>query len=469
MRSTAHPGVTLRAAISVVVVAVLVAAACTSDGASDDSASSTDSTTTTASIDDRPTTTASDTTPPAVTQPANFASFRGVTESSISVGVAVPDFDALQAAGIQNYQGSAETAFSVFFDRINEAGGVAGRMLEPVYVDFSFVDPVSQDEACVALAEDQEVFIVFYGLLSASNLCLTEIHDTMVITDQFQTTELRERSGDTAWLQLRAADDALTRIMGQVVAESGRLDGRTVGIIANGSLSDGIDGIVLQDTLAELGHDAVVVTTTPSLDITEAEAELRVFAERLQSEGVDFVFSLLGGGDGPRTLADAGFSPPMVHSNLRAAVDSSTDPAIIAGGLGVGARPEEVFWDDPDFRAQCVDPILAAHPELDAEFAKLATGEEQARGEPNWANPTRIACNQTLLFQRIAELVGADLTNESFVAALDELGPIELPGYGQMSFTSAGKWDGLDEFVVQEYDAATDQIVIVGDPIVVDR
>ena len=69
---------------------------------------------------------------------ALFASFRGVTESTVKVGVAVPDFDALQAAGISNYQGDAEIAFQAFFDRVNDEGGIYGRMIDPVYVSFDF-------------------------------------------------------------------------------------------------------------------------------------------------------------------------------------------------------------------------------------------------------------------------------------------------------------------------------------------
>ncbi|NIR39677.1 MAG: hypothetical protein GWN79_17950, partial [Actinobacteria bacterium] len=111
-----------------------------------------------------------------------FASFRGVTETSIKVGVAVPDFDALQAAGISNYQGDAEIAFQAFFDEINDEGGVHGRLIDPVYVSFDFTDATTQDEACSRFAEDHEVFIVLYGLLGQSNLCLTNLHETMVMT-----------------------------------------------------------------------------------------------------------------------------------------------------------------------------------------------------------------------------------------------------------------------------------------------
>ena len=51
---------------------------------------------------------------------------------------------------------------------------------------------------------------------------------------------------------------------------------------------------------------------------------------------------------------------------------------------------------------------------------------------------------------------------------LDELGPFDLYGYGQASFNSESKWDGLDEFYIQEYDAESDSIRVV-EAVVVDR
>ena len=70
---------------------------------------------------------------------------------------------------------------------------------------------------------------------------------------------------------------------------------------------------------------------------------------------------------------------------------------------------------------------------------------------------------------RLTRAYPANISTIGFLAALDDLGPVDLHGYGQASFASAGKWDGLDEFHIQEYDFELDSISLIGDPIVVDR
>ena len=460
--------------LALVLVLGVVAASCGDDSDGDDGGAETggDATTTTV-VDDAGGEDASSTSAPPETsaEPEPLpASFRGVTEDTIRVGVAVPDFDALQAAGISNYQGDADVAFQAFFDAINADGGVFGRQIDPVYVSFDFVQPETQDRACAELAEDNEVFIVLYGLLGASNLCLTEIHDTMVMTRSFQTTDLREASGDTLWLQLNAADDARTRIMGDVFASSGRLDGRTIGILASSGENNGLDGQVLQETLAGYGYDSLLLVTEASGgDPIARDSEFTVLAERFKAEGVDFLFELRGGGDAVGVFANAGFTPQYAFKALGAAVDGAADRTLLDGALSVSEINEQAMIDDPQFQSNCLDVVRDANPELADEMAFVPSGDEQAAGQPNWVNPVMIACDQTMLLDAIGEIAGADLSNDSFRAALDVLGPVDLNGYGRATFDSESKWDGLDEFFVQQYDAGADAIDVVGDAVVVDR
>ena len=409
--------------------------------------------------------------PPTSTAPVALpASFRGVTETTITVGVAVPDFDALQQAGISNYQGDADIAFQAFIDRINDDGGVFGRRIEPVYVSFDFLDPSSQDVACAEFVDDHEVFIVLYGLLTANNLCLTELNQTMVMTRSFQTSELRERSGDTLWLQLNASDDERVRILGTALHDAGRLEGKTIGILASASQGDGLEGRVLQDVLGDLGYEAtLLIGDAEQADQLARESQAALFAENFRTAGVDYLFDLTGGGNVAGLMADAGFTPEFAYKALGPSVDGAEDRAVLDGAVGVGEISEEAMLADADFNANCIDVVIAAHPELADEISYLPSGDEQAAGQRSWVNPIMIACDQTRLFDMIGELVGAELTNDTFLAALDSLGPVDLYGYGQASFRSDDKWDGLDEFYLQEYDAASDSIVIVGEPIVVER
>lgn len=393
----------------------------------------------------------------------------GVTETSIKVGVAVPDFDALQAAGIGNYQGDADVAFQVFFDQINAAGGILGRQIEPVYVGFDFIRPETQDVACEEFVGDHEVFIVLYGLLGDSNLCLTELSDTMVMTRSFQTSTLQERSGETLWLQLNAVDEAKTAIMARTLAGDGRLDGKTIGIITG---EDSVaEGELLQDVLDDLGFggSSLRVTTESQADQVAYRNEAELIGEAWKTDGVDFVFELQGGGNLPTFWAEIGFEPQTAHKNLGATVDAQPDRSVMAGAVGVGEINEQAIFDDADFSTNCMDPVREAHPELAEELSFLPSGDQQATGQPNWINPVMIACDQTRLFVALAVIAGAELNNTTFKAALDELGPFDLYGYGQGSFRSDDKWDGLDEFYIQEYDATTDSIQVVSDPIVVSR
>ena len=398
------------------------------------------------------------------------ASFRGVTPTSIKVGIAVPDFDALQAAGISNYQGDADIAFQAFIDVINDNGGVFGRQIDPVYVSFDFLDPSSQDVACAEFVDDHEVFIVLYGLLTSNNTCLTELNQTMVMTRSFQTTELRERSGDTLWLQLNASDDERVRILGSAVHESGRLEGKTIGILAAASQGDGAEGRVLQDVLAGLGYESMLlIVEADQGDQLATVAQRALFAENFATAGVDYLFDLTGGGNTAGDLADAGFTPELAYKAIGPSVDGAEDRSLLDGAVGVGEITEAAMLVDDDFVANCVDVVIAANPDLAEEILYLPTGDEQVAGQKSWVNPIMIACDQTRLLSAIGEIAGAELTNDSFRAALDELGSFDLFGYGQASFDSESKWDGLDEFYLQVYDAASDSISLVGDPIIVDR
>lgn len=397
------------------------------------------------------------------------ASFRGVTETSIKVGVAVPDFDALQAAGISNYQGDHELAYQAFFDKINAEGGIYGRQIEGVYATFNFLLPVSQEEACLKLTEDEEVFIVLYGLLRDANLCFPDLHDTMLMTASWMTSDLQEQAGETLWLQTEAIAESATAIMAQVLTESGRLDGKTIAIVGNtANTPEQLEA--LQAVLADLGFDAqTVMLTAPLSDRVATDNEVQILAERFDADGVDFIFDIIGGNGIIQTMAEEGYTPEWAHTNLAAVVDGTEDRSYVDGTVSVSQIPAQAIFEDADFQERCMSVFREAYPELEPETTYLPNGDQQAAGEPNWVTPVHRACNHTRLLKALGEIAGADLTNDTFRLALDELGPFKLIGQGQATFSSDSKWDGLDEFYLQVYDFETDSILIEDDPIIIDR
>ena len=471
----------LASIVGLLLMLALVAAACSSDSSSDDEVSAGDSS---ESTEDTPTEEATEDATEEATEDATEeateapieaevpeelpASFQGVSPTSIKVGVVVPDFDALTARGINNYHGSAETTFQPFIDDINASGGIFGRQIEPVYVGFDFLAPETQQEACVRLAEDEEVFIVLYGFLSDNNVCLTDVHNVMVMTEGFQTAELREASGDTLWINLNAADDAASAIMGIVLAQEGYLDGKTIGILTS---REGTPGRSLEAALSELGiGSTLILLESDGTDQAAIDAEMAIVAERFRTEGVDFVFDLIGGGWSHDGLINQGFVAETAFISLDAALNGVTDAATLDGALTVAQPSLVTTWlEDAEFEEICKDPILAANPDLADQFATVPADGEESPDNPNWSFPTFVACNQMRLFKALGEIAGADLTNDSFKAALDDLGEFDLVGFGQASFRSEDKWDGLDEFTIQEYNAEAAAIEIIGEPIIVVR
>lgn len=465
----------------------LVAAACGSDGEDSSGSEAAPEESAPTEEDETPAPTEdaaeppSDTTPEATEAPTeeapedvtaeNFASFRGVTEDTIKVGVVVPDFEALRQLGVQNYWGDFETAYQPFFDAINESGGIHGRMIEPHYAGFDWLVPETQEQACTELTQDHEVFIALGGLLSDANLCFTDLNDTMLMSGGFLTDELRERSGDTIWLALDAVQSAAVEVLGQVVAATGELDGKSIGIITGEYLDGGSGGDDLQATLADLGYDSTVaVVSAPIDDETANNAEMDIVVQRFMADGIDFVFFVLNGAGAYDNFDAAGYEPAIADASLGASVEGAEDPSWVDGVLGVGSLPDNDAWADPDFTENCTDVVLAAHPELEDAFAEqVPTGPEQAEGKANWFGPIYWACNHAMLLKELGEIAGAELTNDTLRAALDELGPVTLYGSGQGSLRSADKWDALDEFYIQQYNAAADTIELIGDPVVLDR
>ena len=167
------------------------------------------------------------------------ASYRGVTEDAIRIGVVLFDLDAILELGVDVGYGDQTQHYQVIIDEINDAGGILGRTIEPIYRLISPVDSAQSDAACVELIEDHEVFAVVGTLRPPENvLCYTEAGDTPFIgaPSGDLTDEVFERSRvpflypgrvpsrtDSAIISALELDDA---IEGQVLAVHGRDDTR---------------------------------------------------------------------------------------------------------------------------------------------------------------------------------------------------------------------------------------------------
>ncbi|MCY3911197.1 MAG: hypothetical protein OXF99_06760, partial [bacterium] len=105
------------------------------------------------------------------------ATARGVTADTIKLGVAITDVTVFADVGdiLARYQ--------PLVDVTNAAGGINGRRVEIITEQWDILDSTAFEAACVALTEDNEVFLVLGFLIAGwGNLfCYTDINETIVI------------------------------------------------------------------------------------------------------------------------------------------------------------------------------------------------------------------------------------------------------------------------------------------------
>ncbi|MDH3704575.1 MAG: ABC transporter substrate-binding protein [Acidimicrobiia bacterium] len=444
--------------IAIVAGLALLAAACTSSGDEDEAASDDGGGTTTAApATTAPATTGGDgTEASSTTAPADVeltASFRGVAADTITIGHTAIDFDTL------NNDFGLDLAFQDFrpqMDAIvawyNENGGVLGRQIEVIHEVYLPVGATTAEEACLKLTEDNEVFAILNGFSGPGaedvNECITEVHETVLVGGLPRADQAAAAQG--RWVTDEMSLDRRSPAFVTLLDEAGVL-GELGPIMVVGSNPDE-EPIVrtMAEALREAGVEVPVETwITTTGDETATRAEVEVFIEAANNEGVTTV-ALVGEGE-LRNIAFFQNAPEFTY--LMGNGDRITDwQSIPPEGLSADTRiltnnngPSPV--GDPDV-AECIDVVEAA------TGVEVIATEALPEGDPNYWSGTIGACRRMAVFTQIAEAAGAELTNDSWAAALDQVPDLTVPGFEFVSLSSA-KTDARDSLVLVEYDLDT--------------
>ena len=119
------------------------------------------------------------------------ASFRGVTEDTIRIGVGFWD-TTLFGFG---FFGEPQLVWDALVGEVNAEGGIYGRSLEASIAGFNPALPNEMLATCISLTEDHQVFAVLGGLRGDANFCVSEQHETIHIGSQVNARgELLERA-----------------------------------------------------------------------------------------------------------------------------------------------------------------------------------------------------------------------------------------------------------------------------------
>ncbi len=384
------------------------------------------------------------------------ASFRGVTETEIRIGMT-----SLDAEMFGFDQGDLASKWQVAVDAVNAAGGINGRMLVP-YIDvLNVIGTVEADATCVKFVEDKMVF-AFVGWLREDNeLCYTERNNTIAVNGNDVTPEAINRSNGLLFAT-EATKLGIQLNLIAAAAADGLIDGKRVHFSILASEDSLTDPLV--EALEAHGATITSVSRVTAVDdVQAAEANHDVIVQRIADEDPDLVYSLepaLMSG----AMIRAGIDIPQItsESNEDLYLNLGVDPTAIQ--LHVYA-PEQIktYWDrgDDPLIIECVDNYNNAQiTDEDGNVEQVNVTEDPS--QPINLSLVVRACQTVWLFAAIATAAGPNLTNETFLEAAANLGSIDLPGMSAASM-SEGKIGADDSPLVKViWDPEKEEFVSAG-------
>jgi ABC-type branched-subunit amino acid transport system substrate-binding protein len=431
--------VRVRSAIAVLLAAALVMAACSSD-------KKTTATTASSSSSNAPLT----------------ASFRGVTATTIKIGVAVVDFKCI-AQFVDFTQGDALKIVQALVDDVNKNGGILGRKIEIVFKNLCPLQPTSVAAACTAFTDDDQVFAVM-GVYDtppsdgSNQLCLAKDKDTVLI-NELTTKKVVDQATPGLLLTPNILPDRRLDALLSVLKQKKTLAGKKVAVLADQDTASFETAVkaAASGLGASVGSTAVLTITNE--DTSAAQAQLDTFIERWRTEGTN---ALVMGG----LLVSAKQFVEKIKAALPNMLLLTTD-----SNVGDQAKDEKKAGKTPN----PYDGMLSLSGLSDSETFKsegvqrcvkiyeTATGEKVLGPDELKPDATgkRIEvyigiqdrCNELAILIAVATKAGANLTNDTWIAAVNTLGKFKT-ATATIASLKQGKYDAEDGFRLGAWDSS---------------
>lgn len=377
------------------------------------------------------------------------ASDVGITADTIKIGVAVSDLEAIRAMGISIPEtlttDHLEDRWTVFFDDINEAGGINGRMIEVVRLVWNPLDQSTFDSLCAAATVDNELFMVINGtgLSSVARKCLLDAGMPIMYGDVMSEAELATGLA----IALAPPSESVAAAGAKAWIESGEATaGAVVGVLSNNTPALSAAGKAAEAALTEAGYTVKLIELNSlSGDNAAINEEGATAVGTFQAEGAVRVlvatpFTENTGFWTAAAAAGLKFSLLDTSSSGCSAFGLSRAPAAAAGSECITAYDHSTdgttIRPDTEFEAQC-----RAH--FDENFEAYYGGKSNS-GVPAGQIITDVAgkvlvsdytpqeCAMANIMKLAFEAAGVNPTRASFIEAVLNLGevPLALAGGG---------------------------------------
>ncbi|MCF2531134.1 ABC transporter substrate-binding protein [Yinghuangia soli] len=392
---------------------------------------------------------------PAAAPPAPKVS-PGVSYDTIRIGITYPDLESIRQF-VNIDRGDQEGAYNALIKQINDAGGINGRKIVPVYAKINLISPAAAQETCVKLTQDEKVFAVLGSFNGDEPLCYVQTNKTAIIGGAL--TAKRYAQAQAPWFAFYRGGDELAEGM-PLLAANNSLAGKKVAVISNV-----YEQAVMKDSvipaLQKLGVTPVetAVLDAPPQDPAAVGQQTGVFIQKFQASGVDTIVVVGNmGASFPPVLEQTKYRPRLLFTDMGQAAGYTGDKGkhdftTLTDAMALGFRSD---WLGSGNR-ECVATVEAASPELKGKLVDPAT---LAPGAPDLGAAVSTACQNLGLFKAIAEKAGKDLNYETFQNAGFALGSFPIPTYAEPATYSKETPAGNIPVRTSKYDPATQKFVI---------
>jgi ABC-type branched-subunit amino acid transport system substrate-binding protein len=390
------------------------------------------------------------------------ASFRGVTATSIKIGVAVVDFACI-AQFVDFTQGDAQKIVQTLVDDINKNGGILGRKIEIVFKNLCPLQPTDVAAACTSFTDDDQVFAVI-GVYDtppsdgSNQLCLTKDKNTVLI-NELTTKKVVDQATPGLLLTPNILPERRLDALLSVLKQKKTLSGKKVAVLADQDTASFEAAVKAAsgDLGAQVGSTAILTITNE--DTSAAQAQLDTFIEKWRTEGTN---TLVMGGLLVSAKQFVEKIKKAIPGMLLVTTDSSVgDQAKDEKKAGVSPNPYEGMLSLSGLGD--IDTFKSAGVQRCVKIYQDATGEKVLGPDelkPD-ANGKRIEvyigiqdrCNELAILSAVATKAGANLTNDSWVNAVNTLGKFQT-ATATIASLKQGKYDAEDGFRLGAWDSS---------------
>jgi len=405
-------------------------------------------------------TTVPDTEAPAATfPPVTDDRAPGVSETSVKVGVMYLDLS--QAGPILGInQGDWQAAYTAAFDSVNEAGGINGRTLEPV---FTPIVPASADQgtaACTALTDDDSVFVVLGNYVDENAPCIVTTHETPLLGGDLAMNDESLAAAKALWYAVGGGSAAQTAGL-QTLIDEGLLDGNVgvVGALGVETLYEDVAKPILEEGGVNVVDVAYLDIISGAGDPNALYAAAETIALKFESEGIDQVIFNTGAGRiFPNGLARTDYRPQLLYDTLGDAAlyynGEGSDLSVMENAVAVGGYDSGNLF--PEMGGATAECIASQEQKLGITILPV---DQVPDGEPDYWASSSTACQLVGLVTSILEATGPELNWGTFTSAGWNLGEVDLAGAFEPLYFDKDHPNGSPILYVYNWDPASGTMV----------